>query len=110
LTQGNAIFALLRLLGSSIFISLTLVVFFRSSAEAGVNLNNLIDAFDLRNLSVWIDILGDADQPAMHMRLLAEIKQQASMIGYINAFYLLTIASTIAAPLAFLFVTRRSPG
>ena len=109
LTQGNAIFALLRLLGSSIFISLTLVVFFRSSAEAGINLNSLIDAFDLRNLSVWITTLGETDQPAMRLRLLAEVRQQASMIGYINAFYLLTIASSIAAPLAFFFVTKRSP-
>jgi DHA2 family multidrug resistance protein len=108
LTQGNAIFSLLRLLGSSIFIALTLVVFTRTSAEASVNLSSLIDAFDLRNLSAWIAILGDPGQSALNTRLLAEVRQQASMIGYINAFYMLTMASALAAPLAFLFVTRKN--
>ena len=107
LTQGNAIFSLLRLLGSSIFIALTLVVFFRTSAEANVNLIGLIDAFDPRNLSAWTNVLGSADQPPFQLRLVAEIRQQAAMIGYVNAFHLLTLASLVAAPLAFLFVTRR---
>ncbi len=107
LTQGNAVFALLRLLGSSIFIALTLVVFFRTSAEASVNIAGLIDAFDPRKLSIWISALGAVDQPPLHLRLLTEVRQQAAMIGYINAFYLLTLASALAAPLAFLFATRK---
>ncbi|MDP7053714.1 MAG: DHA2 family efflux MFS transporter permease subunit [Alphaproteobacteria bacterium] len=109
LTQGNAIFSLCRLLGSSIFIALTLVVFFRTSAEATVNLNAMIDAFDLRNLSLWITILGEPGTPPLHARLLEEVRHQASMIGYINAFHLLTLASALAAPVAFLFVIRKSP-
>ena len=107
LTQGNAIFSLLRLLGSSIFIALTLVVFFRTSAQASVSMFGLIDAFDPRNLSAWIELLGGADPAPLHLRLLDEIRMQASMIGYINAFHLLTLASVFAAPLAFLFVTKR---
>ena len=106
LTQGNAIFALLRLLGSSIFIALTLVVFFRTAAEANVNLGGLIDAFDPRNLSAWTNVLGGVDKIPFQLRILAEVRQQAAMIGYINAFHLLTLASLLAAPLAFLFVTR----
>jgi len=83
------------------------VVFFRTSAEANVNLIGLIDAFDPRNLSAWTNVLGSADQPPFQLRLVAEIRQQAAMIGYVNAFHLLTLASLVAAPLAFLFVTRR---
>ena len=108
LTQGNAIFSLLRLLGSSIFIALILVVFVRTATEAGVNLSSLLDAFDLRNLSAWITILGEPDEVPLRSHLMKEIRQQASMIGYINAFHLLTLASTLAAPLAFLFVVRKS--
>ena len=108
LTQGNAIFSLLRLLGSSIFIALILVVFVRTATEAGVNLSSLLDAFDLRNLSAWITILGEPDEVPLRSRLLTEISQQASMIGYINAFHMLTLASVLAAPLAFLFVVRKS--
>jgi DHA2 family multidrug resistance protein len=107
LTQGNAIFSMLRLIGSSIFIALTLVVFFRTSAQASVSMFGLIDAFDPRNLSAWIELLGGADPTPLHLRLLDEIRMQASMIGYINAFHLLTLASVFAAPLAFLFVTKR---
>ena len=108
LTQGNAIFSLLRLLGSSIFIALTLVVFVRTATEAGVNLSSLLDAFDLRNLSAWITILGEPDEVPLRSHLMKEIRQQASMIGYINAFHMLTLASALAAPLAFLFVVRKS--
>ncbi|MBT5192319.1 MAG: DHA2 family efflux MFS transporter permease subunit [Rhodospirillaceae bacterium] len=108
LTQGNAIFALLRLLGSSIFIALTLVVFFRTSAEANVNLASLINAFDPRNLTAWISILGDREGTPLKLTLLSEMRQQAAMIGYINGFHLLTLASVIAAPMAFLFVNRRN--
>jgi len=108
LTQGNAIFSLLRLLGSSIFIALTLVVFVRTATEAGVNLSSLLDAFDLRNLSAWITILGEPDEVPLRSHLMTEIRQQASMIGYINAFHMLTLASALAAPLAFLFVVRKS--
>jgi len=108
LTQGNAIFSLLRLLGSSIFIALTLVVFVRTATEAGVNLSSLLDAFDLRNLSAWITILGEPDEVPLRSHLMTEIRQQASMIGYINAFHMLTLASVLAAPLAFLFVVRKS--
>jgi MFS transporter, DHA2 family, multidrug resistance protein len=107
LTQGNAIFSLLRLLGSSIFIALTLVVFTRTAAEAGVNLTSLLEAFDLRNLSVWIAVLGEPSQLPLQTRLLTEVRQQAAMIGYINAFHLLTLAAALAAPLAFLFVVRK---
>ena len=46
LTQGNAIFSLLRLLGSSIFIAITLVIYFRTAAHASVNLSSLVDAFN----------------------------------------------------------------
>ncbi len=108
LTQANAIFALLRLLGSSIFIAITIVVFFRTAAHASVNLVSLIDAFDPRNLGAWTAMLGGVDQTALQLRLSAEVRQQASMIGYINGFHLLTLASIVAAPLAFLFVTRRT--
>ena len=108
LTQGNAIFSLLRLLGSSIFIALTLVVFTRTSAEATVNLSALINAFDLRNLSAWIALLGQPGEAPLHTRLMTEVRQQSSMIGYINAFHVLTLAALLATPLTFFFVTRQS--
>jgi DHA2 family multidrug resistance protein len=105
LTQGNAIFMLSRMLGSSLFISVTLVVFVRSSAEAHVALTSLVSIFDLEALRAWIAAYGD--QQMLHAKLAAEIRRQSGMIGYINAFHLLTIVPLVTAPLVLLFVTRR---
>jgi MFS transporter, DHA2 family, multidrug resistance protein len=108
LTQGNSIFMLARMLGSSMFISVTLVVFVRSSAEAHVNLSAFVNVFDLEALRAWIAVYGD--QAAMHAQLAAEIRRQSGMIGYINAFHLLTLAAILSAPLVVLFADgkRRS--
>ncbi|MDP6563410.1 MAG: DHA2 family efflux MFS transporter permease subunit [Alphaproteobacteria bacterium] len=107
LTQGNAIFSLLRMLGSSIFISITLLVYFDSAAEAGANLSSLVSAFDLTNLSVWIATFGEPGGQGLQLQLSSEIHRQAAMVGYVNAFYLLALAAAVAAPLAFAFATRR---
>jgi DHA2 family multidrug resistance protein len=106
-TQGSAIFSLMRNLGSSIFISLTLVVFVRSAAEANVNLTSLVNIFDLEALRAWIAIYGGPEEGLLHVQLAAEIRRQSGMIGYINAFHLLTLVPAVAAPLTFLFLTRR---
>ena len=108
LTQGNAIFSLLRLLGSSIFIAITLVIYFRTAAHASVNLSSLIDAFNPLNLTAWISLLGQPSDMPLRLRLVNEVRLQAAMIGYVNAFHLLTLAAAVAAPLAFLFATRQS--
>ena len=108
MTQGNAIFSLLRLLGSSIFIAITLVIYFRTAAQASVNLSSLIDAFNPLNLTAWISLLGQPSDMPLRLRLVNEVRLQAAMIGYVNAFHLLTLAAAVAAPLAFLFATRQS--
>lgn len=107
LTQGNGIFSLLRMLGSSIFISLTLVVFVRSTAEARVSFTGLISVANLQNLSPWTTLFGDLDSIATRIQLLAEVHRQASMIGYLNAFVLMTLAAALAAPFAYLFTVQR---
>lgn len=107
LTQGNAIFSLLRMLGSSLFIAVTLVVFVRSAAEAHSSLAAFITMFDARSLSPWIERFGDLGTPMLHGRLGEEIRRQAAMIGYINAFNLLAIVPLLAAPVTLFFRLRR---
>mgnify|MGYP003338061592 CR=1 FL=1 len=107
MTQGNAIFALIRMLGSSVFVSLTLVVFTRSMAEANVNLASSITLFTRDLVAPWVQAVGYLGESQVQARLAAEIQRQASMIGYINAFHLMTLVPILTAPLAFLFVIRR---
>lgn len=107
LTQGNAIFSLLRMLGSSLFIAVTLIVFVRSSAEAHASLAAMITLFDARNLSLWIERFGDLGAPLLQLRLGEEVRRQAAMIGYINAFNLLAVLPALIAPVVLFFRLRR---
>jgi len=107
LTQGNGIFSLLRMLGSSIFISLTLVVFVRSAAEASVSFTSLISLANIDNLTPWLTLFGDLDGLSARVQVLGEVHRQASMIGYLNAFVMLTLVAATAAPFAFFFSMRR---
>jgi MFS transporter, DHA2 family, multidrug resistance protein len=104
LTQGNAMFSLLRMLGSSIFIAVTLLVYVHTTAEASTNLGSFVSAFYPLPLTEWITRYGALGSNALHSQLAAELQRQASMIGYINAFHFITFVAAIAAPLAFLFV------
>ena len=108
MTQSNAIFALIRMLGSSVFVSITLVVFAHSVAEANVNLASSITLFTRDLVAPWVQTFGHLGETHVQARLAAEINRQASMIGYINAFHLMTLVPILTAPLAFLFVLRRS--
>jgi MFS transporter, DHA2 family, multidrug resistance protein len=107
LTQGNSIFSLLRMLGSSIFISMTVLVFVHSAAEASVSLSSFVNVFRLDAMPEWVAAYGEPEGKTLYARLAAEIYRQSSMIGYINAFHLMTIVPALTAPLAFLFVRRR---
>ena len=108
LTQGNAIFSLIRMLGSSVFVSITLVVFAHSMAEANVNLASSITPFTRDLVVPWFSAFGHLGELHVQSRLAQEIQRQASMIGYINAFHLMTLVPLLTAPFAFLFVTRRA--
>ena len=107
MTQANAIFALVRMLGSSVFVSLTLLVLVHSTAEASVNLANSITHFTRDLTAPWVQSFGHLGETHVQARLAAEIQRQASMIGYINAFHLMTLVPILTAPLAWLFVIRR---
>jgi DHA2 family multidrug resistance protein len=107
MTQANAIFALIRMLGSSVFVSLTLLVLVHSMAEANVTLASSITHFSRDLIAPWVQSYGHLGVPHVQARLAAEIQRQASMIGYINAFHLMTLVPILTAPLAWLFVIRR---
>jgi DHA2 family multidrug resistance protein len=108
MTQANAVFALIRMLGSSVFVSVTLVVFAHSMAEASVHLASAITPFSRDLIAPWVTAVGHLGESHVLARLAGEIQRQASMIGYINAFHLMTLIPILTAPLAWLFVIRRA--
>ncbi|QQS10692.1 MAG: DHA2 family efflux MFS transporter permease subunit [Rhodospirillales bacterium] len=108
LTQGNSVFALIRMLGGSFYISMTLLVLVHTTAAAGVNLSTTVTVFSAEAVAPWTAAYGAFGGTAPYERMAAELHRQASMIGYINAFALMTIVPVVAAPLAFLFARRRA--
>ncbi len=102
MTEGMPLFHLMRNFGSSLFISASIVLLIRSTAENYANMTEQISPFNKA-----LDLPGVAGQWSTQstdglVAISGEIQRQAAMIGYINAFYLFTIASALAVPLAWL--------
>jgi DHA2 family multidrug resistance protein len=107
LTQGNSVFSLMRMLGSSIFISVILVVFTHSVAGSQSYLVSFVTVFNADLLAPWLAQFGDYDEASFYQLAGEQVRRQAAMIGYINAFHVLTLVPLLAAPVVFLFRVRR---
>jgi DHA2 family multidrug resistance protein len=110
ITEGTTIFTLMRNFGSSIFISLSVLVLLRSTSQSYSNISENLSLFykgqSIPSLpSDWMPdgLLG------LH-QVSGEILRQASMIGYINSFHLMALAAFLAAPLAiFMRLPKKEP-
>ena len=107
-TEGSAIFTLMRNFGSSLFISIAVLVVSRSTAS---NYGHLIEAITPYNKTLSLPGLPsqwDLESAVGLSSLSNEILRQAAMIGYLNAFYLMGFAALAAMPLAcFMHRMRR---
>ena len=107
LAESSAIFHLLRNLGSSIFISLSVATVIRSRGENYSRMREYASPFN--------ENLDAAGMTLDTMRGVAgisgEILRQASMLGYLNAFALYTAACLASVPLILMFrvAKRTSP-
>ncbi len=105
--EGTAVFHLIRNLGSAIFISICVgVVIHYTSVNYSViseHISPFNEAFRLSSVAGgWnIDTLDGV------ARAGREVERQASMIGYINAFYLFSTVSFAIVP--FIFFLKRPP-
>lgn len=102
MTEGSAVFNLVRNFGSSLFISASIVLLVRSTAASyGVLIENVTPFNKILTIP---SVLGQwtIETPRGLMALSGEIQRQAAMIGYVNAFYLFAFTAAIAVPLAWL--------
>jgi MFS transporter, DHA2 family, multidrug resistance protein len=101
--QGSAVFNLLRNFGSSLFISLSILVLVRSTAENYAGLTAAVSSLDIAlNFSRLADGLA-SDNARSLTALRDEIERQAAIGGYLNAFVLSALAAVVTLPLAWLF-------
>ena len=102
LNEGMAFFHLVRNFGSSLFISITVVLLVRSTATSYAELSEAISHYN--KVLALPGVLGtwSLENPRNLAALSGEMQRQAAMIGYINAFYLFAVTATAAIPLAYL--------
>ena len=100
ITEAAAIFTLMRNFGSSLFISLAVLVFLRSSTSSYSTLSERVSTISSGGAQGPLPEAWNVDTLAGLFRLSGEIERQASMIGYINAFHLMALAAAAAVPLA----------
>jgi DHA2 family multidrug resistance protein len=101
--QGSAVFNLLRNFGSSLFISLSILVLVRTTAENYAGLTAAVSSLDIAlNFSNLAEGLASDDAKSL-TALKDEIERQAAIGGYLNAFVLSALAAAVALPLAWMF-------
>ena len=100
--EAMSLFHLIRNFGSSLFISISVVLLIRSAAANYSHFTEHISPFN-RALQ-YPEVIGNWNlvTPSGLMALAGEVQRQAAMIGYINAFYLFAMAAAVAVPFAWL--------
>ena len=105
--DGTAIFHLVRNMGSSIFISISIALVIRQSrtsyAEMVPHISPFADSMRQPGLAGQLDM----SDPGTLARLSGEISRQATMIGYLDGFLLFTVCAVLAIPLIALVRVRR---
>lgn len=101
-TEGAAVFTMMRNFGSSLFISLAVLVFVRSSSISYAQLVEFVSPY--RSLFYYqsLPTYWNPETTAGLMQISREVQRQAAMIGYINAFYMMALTAAVAVPLAML--------
>ncbi len=100
-------FHLIRNVASSLFISICVAEVIRSSGVNYARLVEFINPYNPGLAAPWV--VGGWDTTTLPglVKLSKEIGRQSAMIGYINAFALLTIVSAVAIPISFLIKPAR---
>jgi DHA2 family multidrug resistance protein len=103
--EASAIFHLLRNIGSSFFISLSIAEIVRTS---GANYSRMTEMITLYNRALTTPGLAGAwnfDTVPGLAKVAKEIARQSMMIGYLNAFMMYTVTSGLAV--VFVLMVRR---
>ena len=91
--EAMSVFHLLRNIGSSFFISISVAEIVRTSAQNYSRMNEMLSPFNDRLALPWVMGAWTMETKEGLARLAKEVDRQASMIGYINAFAMYTAAS-----------------
>src|SRR5436305_212330 len=105
--EASSVFHLLRNIGSSFFISLSIAEIVRTT---GANYSRMTEMITPYNQALAIPGVTGAwnfDSVPGLAKFANEIARQAAMIGYLNAFMMYTVTSALAV--VFVLMVRRKP-
>ena len=103
--EALAVYHLLRNIGASFFISLSVAEVIRSTGVNYAQLSELVTPYNRSLALPWVTGLWEVGTAPSLQRLSREIVRQSAMIAYINAFGLFTLVSAAVIPLV-LFLRR----
>jgi DHA2 family multidrug resistance protein len=102
LDDASAIFHMLRNFASSLFISITVAVVIHSTYINGLELGLALNEYSKLLAMPWVTGVLDMNTVQGLSAASAEVKRQAAMIGFLNAFRLFAIVAIIPIPLIWL--------
>ena len=110
LGETTAVFHLLRNIGSSIFISLSVTTIIRTGTSNYARMTEFVTPFNEllafpQYLEMW-----DAETTMGLARIAVEVQQQADMIGFLNAFGIYTVASAAVIPFVWMVQMPKRTG
>ncbi len=110
MNEATAVFHLIRNVGSSVFISISIALVIRSTAIGYSELVPFVSMFG--DAGSLLGLRGDwpMDETRDVAGLVVEIGRQSAMIGYINAFYLYAMTCFAIIPFVLLVRYRRIDG
>ncbi len=102
LPEGTAIFHLMRNMGASIYISICVALVIRSSQANYATLVEQVTPYKEGLRFDWVVGAWDITSVSGLAAISRETARQAAMIGYINAFYLITFTGFAVLPMLLL--------
>ena len=108
--EGVAVFHLMRSIGTSFFISISVAEVVRSSGANYSRMTEQISPFNKTLDLPWVMGAWSTESAAGLASLSREINKQSALIGYNNAFWMYTVVSMIAIPLVFMVGRPKGTG
>jgi DHA2 family multidrug resistance protein len=106
--EASSVFHLLRNIGSSFFISLSIAEIVRTTGANYSRLTEMITPFNPALTMPGMTGMWSFDTVAGLAKIANEINRQSAMIGYLNAFTMYTATSALAVILVLMVRRRRS--
>ena len=106
--EAASVFHLLRNIGSSFFISLSIAEIVRATGANYSRMTEMISPYNTTLSLPWVTGAWDFGSVAGLAKVAKEINRQAAMIGYLNAFVMYAVASGLGLLLVLIVRRRKS--